>query len=322
MRQAGRYLPEYRKLREQARDFLTLCYTPDLAAEITLQPVRRFALDAAIVFADILLVPHALGQEVRYDEGVGPVLRRIENERDLEGLKVGNTVKRLAPVFETVARVRAALPSGAALIGFAGAPWTVATYMLEGRGSPDQRTARLWTYERPEALDRLVDLLTEATIAYLAGQIRAGAEVIQIFDTWAGVLSAEGFARWCITPTKRIVAALKAEFPGIPVIGFPRGAGASLLPYAERTGVSAVSLDWSVPLDWARDALQPKVVLQGNLDPLALLAGGQAMREGARRIVESWGEGPMIFNLGHGILPETPPEHVAELVALVRETRP
>jgi uroporphyrinogen decarboxylase len=194
--------------------------------------------------------------------------------------------------------------------------------MLEGRGSAEQRAARLWAYEKSGALDKLIDILTESTISYLSGQIQAGAEVVQLFDTWAGALSAEGFARWCVAPMKRITAALGSRFPAVPVIGFPRGAGASLPRYAEDTSVAAVSLDWTVPLDWARDTLQPKVVLQGNLDPLALVAGGEPMREAARAIIASWGAGPMIFNLGHGILPETPPEHVAELVKLVRETRP
>jgi len=322
MRQAGRYLPEYRKVREQARDFLALCYTPTLAAEVTLQPVRRFGLDAAIVFADILLVPHAMGQEVRYDEGAGPLLRRIETEAEVRALRRDTVAERLQPVFETVACVRGALPSQVALIGFAGAPWTVATYMLEGHGSADQRAARLWAYEKPEALEQLIDLLTEATIAYLSGQIEAGAEVVQLFDTWAGALSAEQFSRWCIAPAKRITSALKARFPAVPMIGFPRGAGASLPRYAEETGVSALSLDFTVPLDWARDVLQQKAVLQGNLDPLALVAGGPPMREAARRILASWGKGPMIFNLGHGILPDTPPEHVAELVRFVRDMRP
>jgi uroporphyrinogen decarboxylase len=322
MRQAGRYLPEYRKVREQARDFLALCYTPTLAAEVTLQPVRRFGLDAAIVFADILLVPHAMGQEVRYDEGAGPLLRRIETEAEVRALRRDTVAERLQPVFETVACVRGALPSQVALIGFAGAPWTVATYMLEGHGSADQRAARLWAYEKPEALEQLIDLLTEATIAYLSGQIEAGAEVVQLFDTWAGALSAEQFGRWCIAPAKRITSALKARFPAVPMIGFPRGAGASLPRYAEETGVSALSLDFTVPLDWARDVLQQKAVLQGNLDPLALVAGGPPMREAARRILASWGKGPMIFNLGHGILPDTPPEHVAELVRFVRDMRP
>lgn len=321
MRQAGRYLPEYRKVREKAGDFLSLCYTPNLAAEVTLQPIKRFGLDAAIIFADILLVPHALGRSVRYDEGAGPLLQRVEGERDIALLALENVVSQLRPVFETVERVRTALPEGVAVIGFAGAPWTVATYMIEGRGSADQRAARLWAYEKPKVLDALIDVLTEATIVYLSGQIEAGAEVIQVFETWGGALSGDDFARWCIAPAKRIVAALKSRFPDTPVIGFPRGAGASLIPYAERTGVAGLSLDWTVPLDWAAETLQPQVTLQGNLDPMALVAGGRSMRMMVQQIIESWGQGPMIFNLGHGILPETPPEHVAELVAIVRDTR-
>jgi uroporphyrinogen decarboxylase len=292
-----------------------------LAAEVTLQPVRRFSLDAAIIFADILLVPHALGLEVRYEEGVGPLLRGLEAPAGLGKLRLERVSERLAPTCEAIERVKCSLPTSVALIGFAGGPWTVATYMLEGRGSADQRAARLWAYERPEALDKLIDILSEATIAFLSDQITAGAEVIQIFETWAGALTGEGFARWCIAPVRRIVGALKSRFPTIPIIAFPRGAGLSLARYAEETGVAALSLDWAVPLDWARERLQPRVVLQGNLDPLALVVGGEAMRQQALNIIASWAKGPMIFNLGHGILPDTPPEHVAELVSIVRDAR-
>lgn len=322
MRQAGRYLPEYRKLREEVGDFLSLCLTPRLAAEATLQPVRRFGFDAAILFADILLVPHALGQEVRYEDGGGPRLSPLEDEHALARLKLDGVRERLSAVYETIERVRGLLPDGAALIGFAGAPWTVATYMLTGAGPQDRQALALWEQSRAQIVDRLVALLTEATLSYLEGQIKAGAEVVQLFDSWAGVLSSEGFLRWCVEPTKRIVTSLKGRFPNVPVIGFPRGVRLELPRYAAETQVSCVSLDWTVSLEWARDALQPHMPLQGNLAPQTLVAGGDKMRTEAQRILECWGKGPMIFNLGHGVLPETPPEHVAELVRFVRGARP
>ncbi len=321
MRQAGRYLPEYRTLRSNARDFLALCYTPRLAAEITLQPIKRFGFDAAIIFSDILLIPHALGQKLRFEEGRGPVLDALSGEKDIAALKSVKLTERLAAVYETLALVRGALPSETALIGFAGAPWTVATYMLEGGGSVDHAKARLFALQAPDGLAKLIDILTEATIEHLTAQVHAGAEVIQLFETWGGVLSADNFAKLCIEPTRRIVDALRKAFPTLPVIGFPRMAGHSMLRYAAETGISAISLDWTVPLDQARDRLQPLAVLQGNLDPLALVAGGQSMRDQTSRILEAWSAGGMIFNLGHGILPQTPIEHVEALIAQVRDFR-
>ncbi|MBN4046581.1 uroporphyrinogen decarboxylase [bacterium AH-315-P15] len=317
MRQAGRYLPEYRETRAKARDFLDLCYSPDLATEVTLQPLRRFDLDAAILFADILLIPDALGQGVAFKEGEGPVLDAIINEEGLKGLSLEGVETHLAPVFETIANLSAALPKDKTLIGFAGSPWTVATYMVGGRGSPDQRAARIWAFRDPAGFAKLVDLVTTATILYLEAQIEAGAEVIQLFDSWAAHLPDREFTRWVITPTARIVAALKKRFPAVPVIGFPRGAGAAMMRYAEETGVSALSLDTGVSAPWARDNLQPKLPVQGNLDPFVLVAGGEALQEEAKRLLMTFRGGPYIFNLGHGIVPETPPEHVGQLVDLV-----
>jgi uroporphyrinogen decarboxylase len=320
MRQAGRYLPEYRAVRAEAGSFLDLCDRPDLAAEVTLQPVRRFGLDAAIIFADILLVPRALGQALTVVEGEGPALDPIRRADDLTRLGFAGFDAVLAPVYDAIGRVARALPEPVALIGFAGAPWTVATYMVGGGG--DQNPARLWAHRDPDGFARLIDLLTEATIRHLSAQIAAGAEVVQIFDTWAGVLPEAQFARWCIAPTRRIVDALRAQWPGCPIIGFPRGVGPLYRDYVARTGVDAVSVDTTLPAEWARAELQPDVVVQGNLDPLALWAGGAALRGEAEAILRTLGAGPHVFNLGHGVLQHTPPDHVAELVALVRGWRP
>ncbi len=317
MRQAGRYLPEYRKTRTQARDFLDLCYSPKLATEVTLQPLRRFEFDAAIVFADILLIPDALGQGVAFKEGEGPVLEAISTEAGLAALSLDRIESHLAPVFETISNLSTALPKEVALIGFAGSPWTVATYMVGGRGSPDQRAARIWAYRDPAGFGRLMDLVTDATIVYLKAQIKAGAEVIQLFDSWAAHLPDPEFERWVIEPTVRIVKALKQDFPEVPVIGFPRGAGAAMVTYAEKTGVSAISMDTGVSAPWAATHLQPKLPVQGNLDPFTLVAGGEALTREATRLLEVFGAGPYVFNLGHGIVPETPPEHVSQLVDLV-----
>ncbi len=317
MRQAGRYLPEYRKLRAEVGGFLELCYTPELAAEVTLQPVRRFGLDAAILFSDILVIPDALGQEVAFQEGIGPVLAPIEDEAGLARLG-GDVTARLAPVYDAAARVAAALPREVALIGFAGAPWTVAAYMIEGRGSRDFAKAKRWALARPEAFGRLVDLLVEATVAHLSAQADAGAGAVQIFDSWAGALPAEAFDRWSIAPTAEIVRRLHAAHPGLPVIGFPRGCGLRAAEYAARTGVAAVSIDSAMPAEHARDRLQPRWTVQGNLDQVLLVAGGAPMEREVARLKSVLGGGPWVFNLGHGVTPDTPPEHVAELVALVR----
>ena len=312
MRQAGRYLPEYRALRAKARDFLSFCLTPELAAEATLQPIRRFGFDAAILFADILIVPHALGQQVGFREGEGPVLGALGNLRPAEAQR------RVAPVWETVRRVAPALPKEVALIGFAGAPWTVATYMVEGGSSRDFARVKQQAFAKPAEFAVLIDAIIEATVTYLSGQVEAGAEALQLFDSWAGVLPETEFRRWVIEPTRRIVEAVKTRYPGVPIIGFPRGAGLLYEAYALESGVDAVSLDPAVPLVWARDRLQTRMPVQGNLDPMLLVVGGEAMEQAVRRIREELGRGPLVFNLGHGILPETPPEHVAALVELVR----
>lgn len=318
MRQAGRYLPEYRALRAEAGSFLDLCYNPAHAAEVTLQPIRRFGFDAAIIFADILLIPQALGQDLRFAEGEGPILAPIRDAKALSALTLEGLHKRLEPIYETVSRVHGSLDDQTALIGFAGAPWTVATYMVEGGGSRNFEHTKVWAFRDPAGFAALIDLIVEATIAYLSRQIDAGAEAIQLFDTWAGVLPETAFARWSIEPTHRIVAALRARYPAIPVIGFPRGAGVGLQDYAARTGVQGVGLDSAVPLSWAQRAVQSQCTVQGNLDPLMVVAGGTAMTNEARRIVSAFKAGPFVFNLGHGILPQTPPEHVAALVAAVR----
>ncbi|ASG19416.1 uroporphyrinogen decarboxylase [Nitrospirillum viridazoti CBAmc] len=319
MRQAGRYLPEYREVRAQAGGFLDLCLKPDLATEVTLQPIRRYGMDAAILFSDILILPHALGQKVWFAEGEGPRLDPIRDQAGLDRLDVAHLEERAEPVYEAVRRIRAALPDPVTLIGFAGSPWTVATYMVEGAGSKEFLHAKGWAYKDPAGFQRLIDLLVETTVTHLSAQIRAGAEVVQLFDSWAGALAPAEFARWSIAPTRAIVRALRDKHPGVPVIGFPRGAGVGIQAYVEQTGVDAVSLDTSVPLDWAVSALQSRVPVQGNLDPMALVAGGPALRRAATDILSTLGKGPFIFNLGHGIVQQTPPEHVAELAHLIQE---
>lgn len=318
MRQAGRYLPEYREVRKTAGSFLELCYTPELATEVTLQPIRRYGFDAAILFSDILVIPDALGQPVAFREGEGPVLDPITTTEGLVSLRREGFLERLSPVLETVDRVRTALPDEVALIGFCGAPWTVATYMVGGRGSPDQAAARSWAYRDEAGFGRLIDLLVEVSTDYLCAQIEAGAQAVQIFDSWAGALPDDAFRRWCLEPARTLVAAVKARHPTIPVIGFPRAAGPLYKDYAAETGVDAVGCDTSLPLAWIAEELQPHVAVQGNLDPLLLVAGGEALDNRVRKILAVLGGGPFIFNLGHGIVPQTPPEHVARLVELVR----
>ena len=320
MRQAGRYLPEYRALREKAGDFLTLCFTPDLAAEATLQPVRRFGFDAAILFSDILVVPHALGQAVRFAAGEGPQLDPIADRQALTQLRLELDHGVLAPVYETIRRVKASLAPDVALLGFCGAPWTVASYMIAGHGTPDQQPARMFAYGDPEAFAGLIDKLVDASAAYLVRQLQAGVDAVQIFDTWAGVLPAEEFARWCIGPAQRIVAKVRSHVPDAKVIGFPRGAGAGLLRYVEDVPVDAVGLDWMADPAFVRDQIQWRVPVQGNLDPLALLAGGSALDRGVDNILAAFSERPFIFNLGHGILPQTPIAHVEQMIARVRRS--
>jgi uroporphyrinogen decarboxylase len=321
MRQAGRYLPEYRLVREKAGDFLKLCFTPKLAAEVTLQPVRRFGFDAAILFSDILVIPHALGQPVRFTVGEGPRLDPIADRAGLLTLRAELDHEMLAPVYETIALVKEALPANVALLGFCGAPWTVASYMIAGRGTPDQEPARLLAYGDPEGFGGLIDKLVQASASYLVRQLRAGVDAVQIFDTWAGILPAEEFTRWCIEPTQRIIAEVRQRVPGARVIGFPRGVGTALLRYIEEVPIDAVGLDWTVDLVFARDQIQWRVPVQGNLDPLVLVAGGAALDRSIDRILEVFSEGPFIFNLGHGILPQTPLAHVERMLARVRGTR-
>jgi uroporphyrinogen decarboxylase len=319
MRQAGRYLPEYRYVRSKVSSFLDFCRTPELAAEVTLQPLRRFAFDAAIVFSDILIVPYALGQKVEFVEGEGPKLEPVRDGKGVASLARATTSEALAPVYETVQLVVAALPRGVPLIGFCGAPWTVATYMIEGKGSKDQAAARLLAYRDEATFQSLIDLLVEVSASYLVQQVEAGASALQIFDSWAGSLPEDEFERWCIAPTKRLIALVKAKLPEIPVIGFPRGAGVLAERYARETGIDAIGCDTSMPVGWMR-RLQEHVPVQGNLDPLLLVAGGDALDARVDAILEILGQGPFVFNVGHGILPETPIEHVERLVALVKRS--
>ena len=316
MRQAGRYLPEYRALRAAKGGFLNLVYDPEAAAEITLQPIRRFGFDGAILFSDILVVPHALGQDLRFEAGDGPALSPPLVDASLASLE--RAPQLLAPIYRTVENVRAALPAETTLLGFAGSPWTVATYMVAGRGSRDQAEARRLAYADPGAFGALIDAIAAMTVDYLSGQIAAGAEAVQLFDSWAGSLSPEQFERWVIAPTARIVAAVGERHPDAPVIGFPKGAGARLPAYARETAVDALGLDETVDPAWAARALPEGLPLQGNLDPVALLAGGAALETGVGRILSSLAGRPHIFNLGHGIIKETPIAHVEQLLALVR----
>jgi uroporphyrinogen decarboxylase len=317
MRQAGRYLPEYRALRETVGGFLDLCLTPELAAEVTLQPLRRFALDAAILFSDILIVPYALGQPLEYRDGEGPVLEPVRSAADVAGLNDSDLRDRIAPVWRTVERAKGLLGTDTALIGFAGAPWTVASYMVEGGSSRDFAVVKSWAFSDPGGFGALVDRLVDATIVYLDGQVRAGCDVLQLFDSWAGVLPEAAFRQWVIEPTRKIVSALKLAHQEVPIIGYPRGAGLMYPAYQAETGVSALSLDQTVPLDVARRTLQPLSAIQGNLDPLLLVEGGEPMAAAARDILAALGTGPFIFNLGHGVMPSTPPDHVQALIELV-----
>jgi uroporphyrinogen decarboxylase len=318
MRQAGRYLPEYRALRAKAGSFLDLCFTPEWAAEVTLQPVRRFQFDAAILFSDILVVPHALGRRVTFEAGEGPRLDPLDTPAAIDALPQVVDQPALAPIYETIRRVKGVLPPSVTLLGFCGAPWTVATYMIAGRGTTDQAPARLFAYREPEAFARLVDRLTGASIEYLCGQFAAGVDAVQIFDTWAGVLPPAEFARWCIAPTRRIIEGVRARAPGARIIGFPRGAGASLASYAEKVAPDAVSLDWMIESDLVRERLPARFPVQGNLDPLALLAGGEALDRAVDAVLEAFADRPLIFNLGHGVLPETPIAHVERMLARIR----
>ena len=319
MRQAGRYLPEYRAVRARAASFLDVCYTPELATEVTLQPIRRYDFDAAILFADILLVPHALGANLVFIEGEGPRLSPVATAEELARLKPADAVhETLAPVYETVRQVRAALPEGTPLIGFAGAPWTVATYMIAGRGTPEQAPARRLIYEDRATFEGLMERITEATIGYLLAQVEAGAEIVKLFDSWAGSLPGPLFERYAIAPARRIADAVRGVYPEVPVIGFPRGAGAGYAAYAAGAGVQAVALDTSVEPGWAAEAVQSRVCVQGNLDPLLMVVGGAALERATRATVAAFSNGPHIFNLGHGITPEANPANVEAMLRVIR----
>jgi len=321
MRQAGRYLPEYRETRARAGDFLSLCYTPELAAEVTLQPIRRFGFDAAILFADILLVPQALGAELWFETGEGPRLSTVTRAEDLAALAGPEDIhETLEPVYETVRILARELPRDVALIGFAGAPWTVATYMIAGRGTPGQEPAHRLKAEAPAVFAELIERLTEATIEYLSAQVEAGAEVVKLFDSWAGSLEGDDFDAWCREPAQRITEALKARHPGLRVIAFPRGAGPRYEGFAKATGADCVALDQSVDRAWAARHVQRDGCVQGNLDPALLVEGGERLVAETRAVVEAFSGGPHIFNLGHGITPDADPENVALMVRTIRET--
>jgi uroporphyrinogen decarboxylase len=322
MRQAGRYLPEYRALRGQAETFLDFCFNPDLAVEATLQPIRRYGFDAAIVFSDILVVPHALGQKVWFEGGKGPRLEALREAADIDRLTRQELGSVLAPVYRTVRLVREQLAPDVALIGFAGAPWTVATYMIEGGSSRDFALAKAWMTSEPQGFARLIGLLVDATADHLIAQADAGAEALQIFDSWAGALIGEALQRWSVAPLRGLVERVKAAHPDVPIILFPRGVGDLYDAFAEDCGADAVSLDSTVPLGWAKRTLQPRVAVQGNLDPQILMAGGPGLEQACRDILGCLADGPFIFNLGHGILPETPLENVSRMIEIVRDWQP
>jgi uroporphyrinogen decarboxylase len=316
MRQAGRYLPEYRETRAKAGSFLDLCYTPDYAVEVTLQPIRRYGFDAAILFSDILVIPDAIGRNVRFEEGNGPQLDPIDVD-EIEPLLRKGLGDRLDPVYETLRRLRLELPRETTLLGFCGAPWTIATYMIAGHGTPDQAPARLFAYKHPEAFGKLLDHIADLSAEYLIRQIDSGADAVQIFDSWAGVLGEREFAAYAVKPVRRIVDRLRAARPGAKVIAFAKGAGYMLKDYRNGTRADAIGLDWSVPLAFARE-LQQEGAVQGNLDPMRVVAGGRALDEGIDAILQVLGSGPLIFNLGHGITPQADPANVTRLVNRVR----
>ena len=316
MRQAGRYLPEYRATRAKAGSFLDLCYSPEYATEVTLQPIRRYAFDAAILFSDILVIPDALKRNVTFTEGHGPQMDPID-EAGIRSLSEAGVLDHLKPVFETVAKLRRDLPTETTLLGFCGAPWTVATYMIAGHGTPDQAPARLFAYRHPEAFSQLLDFLADISADYLVAQIDAGADAVQIFDSWAGVLGEEEFEKFCVKPVARIIEKVRLQRPAAKVIAFAKGAGVMLKDYARKTDANAIGLDWAVPLSFAAD-LQKESPVQGNLDPMRVVAGGRSLDEGIDRILEVLAKGPLIFNLGHGITPQADPDHVTRLVNRVR----
>ena len=317
MRQAGRYLPEYKEVRKQSKSFLSFCYSPDLAVEVSLQPLRRYHMDAAIVFCDILVIPDALSQQVQFLEGEGPVLDPLRSLEDVQRLSRDRIHEHLAPVYETVSRLSQEIPEQTALIGFAGAPWTVAVYMVEGRGGTDCSRVLQWANDAPDEFQVLMDLLVESTADYLIRQIESGAEIIQLFDSSAGVLNEDQFRRWSIEPMQKIVARLKQSFPEVPIIGFPRNVGTLAEAYVRETGVDGVSLDQITPLDWIAETLQPLCTVQGNLDNELLVTGGEELDRDVVKILKALSTGPFIFNLGHGVMQQTPPEHVGRVADLI-----
>ncbi len=316
MRQAGRYLPEYRALREKAGGFLDLCYTPEFAIEVTMQPIRRFGFDAAILFSDILVIPDALGRSVRFDAGHGPQLDPLLVE-DISRLENSRFMDHLSPVIQAVEGIRSNLPDETTLLGFCGAPWTVATYMIAGHGTPDQAPARLFAHNQPEKFAELLDIITVSSSEYLIAQLEAGADAVQIFDSWASVLDEDQFEKWCINPVKKIVRLVRSKIPDAKIIGFPKGVGSFYKDYREKTSIDMMGLDWAMPLSFAAE-LQKQGPVQGNLDPTRLIAGGKALDEGVDAILEALSSGPLVFNLGHGITPQTPIAHVEQMIRRVR----
>lgn len=319
MRQAGRHLPEYLELRSSARDFLDFCYSPAMAAEATLQPIRRYDMDAAILFADILLILDALGLDVRFEKDVGPIVQKVKTGSDLKNVPVEKAVQRLSPVYETVGRVRETLASDKALIGFCGSPWTVALYAIEGRGGTDKSMARIWAYQKPDDLNHLLSTLVEASAHYLKAQVDAGADALMLFESWAEGLPDDLFERLVIKPNAALVSRLRELGVAVPLIGFPRGAGTMLPPYTDKVAVNAFGLDTAIAPDYVNAALPPKLVVQGHLDPLLLIAGGDAMETRVRQLLDAYRHRPHIFNLGHGVRPETPIAHVERVVEIIRE---
>jgi len=322
MRQAGRYLPEYRAVRATTRSFLDFCYTPEKAIEVTLQPIRRFGLDAAIIFSDILVVPDALGQKVWFVEGEGPRLDALTDPVQFGKLSRARLPDHLAPVYRAIAAVRAALPADKALLGFAGAPFTLACYMIEGSGSRDFAKVKAWAYGHPDSFALLIDLLVDSIVDHLSLQVEAGADALQLFDSWAGILPEEQLFGWSLEPMVRIAHALRSRHPKVPIIAFPRGVGPAALMYRRSDAFAALSIDTGIGAHWAAQELQPHICVQGNLDPLMLVAGGTALEREATRILDKLGHGSFVFNLGHGVVPQTPPEHVARLVEIVRNWKP
>lgn len=321
MRQAGRYLPEYREVRQKSKNFLNMCYTPEIATEVTLQPIRRFGMDAAIIFSDILVVPHALGAELDFVKGEGPKLVPLRDRQAIETLHTGKLREFLQPVYEAIRLTRKALPEQTSLIGFAGAPWTLACYLVEGQGSKEYTHPRRMAYQDPALFGQLINLLTEAVTGHLLAQIEAGADTLQLFDSWAGVLPEAQRCRWVDAPAKAIVSAVKARYPDVPVIGFPRGIGTGYAEYAATTQVDGMSLDTGICMQWARDTIPASVVLQGNLDPLLLASDREGLLAEAGRLMKLMQGRRYIMNLGHGVIPETPPEHMAALCDRLRELR-